>query len=96
MNFLALFKNWKNLNVIWQLIEPFVLKLIEKNVPNCITGLYENLAKYTQPAIDSLFKLKAKIKDTPSELDNYCFIQGVNALEAFANYILGIVTELRK
>ena len=40
--------------------------------------------------------LKEKIKKTPSELDNYCFKQGVDAIEVFANYLLGIVTELRK
>jgi hypothetical protein len=55
MNFLALLTNWKKLNVIWLLIEPFIMNLIQKNVPNCVTKLYENLAKYTQPAIDSLF-----------------------------------------
>lgn len=96
MNFLALFKNWKNINTVWALIEPFILKLIQKNVPNWVTKRYENLAKYTQPAIESLFELKAKIKTTPSELDNYCFTQGVNALDAFASYLSGVVENLRK
>ena len=96
MNFLALLTNWKKLNVIWLLIEPFIMNLIQKNVPNCITKLYENLAKYTQPAIDSLFKLKDKINATPNDVDNYCFEQGVNALEAFANHLSGIVADLRK
>ena len=77
MNLLALVRSWKDFSVIWSLIQPFVLKLVKKNVPNTITKLYENLAKYTQPAIDSLYKLKAKIKETPSELDDYCFEQGV-------------------
>ncbi len=96
MNFLALLTNWKKLNVIWLLIEPFIMNLIQKNVPNCITKLYENLAKYTQPAVDSLFKLKDKINTTPNDVDNYCFEQGVNALESFANHLLGIVANLRK
>ena len=48
-------------------------------MPDSITKLYENLAKYTEPAIESLYKLKAKIKETPSELDDYCFEQGVLA-----------------
>ena len=60
-----------------------------------ITKLYENLAKYTQPAIDSLFKLKDKIKNTPNELDDYCFNQGVLAIENFANYLFGVVKELK-
>jgi response regulator of citrate/malate metabolism len=96
MNFLALFKNWKNINTVWNLIEPFILKLVQKNVPNWVTKLYENLAKYSQPAIDSLFELKTKIKTTPTEVDNYCFNQGVNALETFANYLLSVVADLRK
>ena len=95
MNLLLLIKNWKDFSAIWAVIQPFILKLIKKNVPNSITKLYENLAKYTQPAIDSLFKLKEKIKNTPNELDDYCFTQGVNAIETFANYLLEKVRELR-
>lgn len=88
--------NWKKLCAIWNLIEPFVLNLIQKEVPKNITKLYENLAKYTQPAIDSLAQLKEKAEKTPSELDDYCFNQGVDALETFANYLLEQVEFLRK
>lgn len=95
MNLLALVRSWKDLSVIWSLIQPFVLKLVKKNVPDSITKLYENLAKYTEPAIDSLYKLKAKIKETPSELDDYCFEQGVLAVETFANYLLEETKKLR-
>lgn len=95
MNLLSLIKNWKDFSAIWLVIQPFILKLMKKNVPNSITKLYENLAKYTQPAIDSLFKLKEKIKNSPNELDDYCFNQGVNAIETFANYLLEKVRELR-
>lgn len=95
MNLLSLIRNWKDLSTIWNILQPFVLKLIQKKVPSTITKLYENLAKYTQPAIDSLFKLKDKIKNSPNELDDYCFNQGVNALEKFANHILETVQELR-
>lgn len=95
MNLFAFVKSWKDVNFIWALIQPFVLKLLKKNVPSSITKLYENLAKYTQPAIDSLYKLKDKIKETPTELDDYCFNQGVTAIETFANYLLGEVTKLR-
>lgn len=96
MSLLQKVKNWKALNELWDLIQPFVLKLVDKNVPKYITKLYENLAKYTKPAIDSLFKLKEKIATTPNELDNYCFNQGVNAIETFANYLLTVVVDLRK
>ena len=92
---LSLFKSWKDFSFIWALIQPFVLKLLKKNVPTSITKLYENLAKYSQPAIDSLYKLKDKIKETPSEIDDYCFEQGVTAIETFANYLLGEATKLR-
>ena len=95
MNLFALVKNWKDFSVIWSILQPFILKLLKKNVPNSITKLYENLAKYTQPAVDSLYKLKLKIIETPNELDNYCFNQGVSAIESFANYLLETVKELR-
>lgn len=95
MNLLSLVRNWKDLSAIWNIIQPFVLKLIKRKVPASITKLYENLAKYSQPAIDSLFKLKEKIKNTPNELDDYCFNQGVNAIETFANYLLDAVKELK-
>ena len=95
MNLLALVRSWKDFSVIWSLIQPFVLKLVKKNVPDSITKLYENLAKYTEPALDSLYKLKAKIKETPSELDDYCFEQGVLAVETFANYLLEETKKLR-
>ena len=95
MNLLSLIKNWKDYSAIWAVIQPFILKLIKKKVPTSITKLYETLAKYTQPAIDSLFKLKEKIKNSPNEFFDYCFNQGVNAIETFANYLLEKVRELR-
>ena len=61
MSILSFIKNWKDFSTIWAIIQPFILKLIKKKVPTTITKLYENLAKYTQPAIDSLqYTLKAK------------------------------------
>jgi len=93
---MSIFSKWKQLSTIWGLIEPFVLNLIKKEVPKNVTKLYENLAKYTQPAIDSLEKLKAKTKSTPNELDDYCFQQGVDALDTFAHYLLGVADNLRK
>lgn len=95
MNLFTLVKSWKDFSFIWTVIQPFVFRLLKKNVPTTITKLYENLAKYTQPAIDSLFKLKEKIKNSPNELDDYCFNQGVNAIESFANYLLETVKTLR-
>lgn len=95
MKFLSIIKNWKDFSAIWLVVQPFILKLIQKKVPTSITKLYENLAKYTQPAIDSLFKLKDKIKNTPNELDDYCFNQGVLAIENFANYLFTVVKELK-
>ena len=94
MNLLVLISNWKN-SIIWILIQPFVVKLIQKKVPSSITKLYENLAKFTQPAIDSLYRLKQKTKVTPNELDDYCFEQGVSAIETFANYLLEETQRLR-
>lgn len=95
MGLLDFFKNWGNWGEIWTLIEPYVLNLIEKNVPNYITKLYENLAKYTQPAIDSLYELKTKISESGNELDDYCFSEGVSAIESFANYLNEIVADLK-
>lgn len=96
MNLITLIRNWKDLSTIWAIIQPFIVRLAQKQVPTTITKLYENLAKYTQPAIDSLFRLKEKIKESPSDLDDYCFEQGVTAIETFAHYLLGIVDELKK
>ena len=96
MNLLVFIKGWKNFSAIWTLIEPFILNLVKKEVPKRVTKLYENLAKYSQPAIDSLEDLKVKIAKTPNELDDYCFKQGVDALDAFAHYLLGVVEDLRK
>lgn len=96
MNLLLWFKNWKVANELWNAVQPYVLKLVDKNVPKYITKLYENIAKYTQPALDSLFKLKEKIKTSPNALDDFCFNQGVNAIETFANHLLSVVAELRQ
>ena len=95
MSLLTLVRSWKDFSFIWTIIQPFILKLLKKNGQTSITKLYENLAKYSQPAIDSLYKLKDKIKETPTELDDYCFDQGVTAIETFANYLLGEVKNLR-
>ncbi len=89
---MSIFSKWKEFNTAWKLIEPFVINLIKKEVPKRIVRLYENLAKFTQPAINSLIKLKEKIKETPNELDDYCFTQGV---DTFANYLLEQVKNLR-
>lgn len=95
MNLLLSIKNWKDFSFLWILIQPFVKRLLEKNVPDRITKLYENLAKYSQPAINSLYKLKTKIKETPSEIDDFCFEQGVSAIETFANYLLETAKDLK-
>ena len=60
MSLFSWLKDRKVLNELWDAIEPFVINLAEKNVPKYITKLYENLAKATQPALDSLKKLKEK------------------------------------
>ena len=48
MNLFTLVKSWKDFSFIWTVIQPFVFRLLKKNVPTTITKLYENLAKYTQ------------------------------------------------
>lgn len=95
MNLFTLVRNWKDLSTIWAIIQPFIVNLVKKKVPTTVTKLYENLAKHTQPAIDSLFKLKNKIKESPSELDDYCLEQGISAIEKFANYLISVVKDLR-
>ncbi len=92
---MSIFSKWKEFNTIWGLIEPFAINLIKKEVPKSIIRLYENLARFTQPAINSLLKLKEKAKETPNELDDYCFNQGVDALDTLGNYILEQVKTLR-
>jgi len=87
--------NWKTACAIYAILEPFILRLLDREVPKRVTKLYDNLARYSQPAVDSLFKLKAKVKETKNQTDNNCFEIGVNALEAFANYLLKQVEALR-
>ena len=82
MNLFAFVKSWKDFSFLWTLIQPFILKLLKKNVPTSITKLYENLAKYTQPALDSLHKLKAKIK-AEQEYVKYRVIQDENYISDF-------------
>ena len=60
MSLFSWLKDWKVLNELWDVIEPFVINLAKKNVPKYVTKLYENLAKVAQPAINSLYKLKEK------------------------------------
>ena len=42
-----------------------------------------------------LNELKEKIKTSPNALDDYCFNQGVNAIESFAKHLLEAVEKLR-
>lgn len=95
MKLSELFKSWKPSSWSWRLIEPFILKLLAKNVPGSITKLYENLIKPTQPVIDSIFRLKEKIKKTPTQVDDYCFNEGLNLIETYANHLLAIVEQLK-
>ena len=87
-----LFTNWKKINVLWALIEPLVLKLVKKQVPNKIQALYENVVKMLTPCINSLLKLKAKIKDTPNSTDDYCFGVGISILKQIHTW-LGVQIE---
>ncbi|MBQ8636331.1 hypothetical protein IJX73_00920 [bacterium] len=96
MSLLTYLKDWKHFSEIFSVIQPYILKLAQNRVPIAITKLYENLAKYAQPLIDSLLKLKIKVKTSPNELDDFCFRQGVSALESFANHLLKIVSDLKK
>lgn len=95
MNLLALFKNWKDINIIWTVLQPFVIKLIQKNVPSSKIKLYENIAKYNQPAIDSLYKLKQKIQNSPNKLDDECFEIALSGLEAYNDYLADEIKKLR-
>ena len=47
---MQLFPKWKRFSELWTIIKPFISNLIRQNVPKSITNLYENLAKYAQPA----------------------------------------------
>ena len=89
------FFNTEMASILWTLVlAPIVAKLIANQVPKRITKLYENLAKYTQPAIDSLFKLKEKIKNSPNKIDDECFKIGVEALKAFNSYLNEVIAKL--
>lgn len=95
MNLLSLVKNWKDVSFVWSIIQPFVVKLIRKNVPNSKTKLYENIAKAHQPLLDSLYKLKNKITTSPNKLDDECFNIGISALEAYSAYLTEEIQKLK-
>ena len=88
------FTNKLFLLAAYQVLEPFIEKFIYWGVPRAKVKLYENLAKHTQPAIDSLFKLKAKVKQSPNTLDDTCLKQGSAAIKAFADFLLDIHEKL--
>nr|DAU52983.1 MAG TPA: hypothetical protein [Caudoviricetes sp.] len=96
MNLFSWIKEKKNIKELWNSIQPLLVNVAEKNIPKYISNLDKNLEKYTQPAIDVLFKLKDNTKTSPSSLDDFFFKQGVNILESFANHLLGVVAELRE
>lgn len=80
--------DWKKLSALYLIVEPYILKLIAREVPKNVTKLYENLAKYTEPALLSLFKLAEKVKKSPNKVDQECLKIGIQAIEEFANYLL--------
>jgi len=88
------FIDWKTACIVYKLLEPFIEALFRREVPSRVTKLYENLAKFSSPAIDSLFKLKEKIKDSENSLDDECFKIGVGALKAFRDYLSGQIEKL--
>lgn len=96
MSILSFIKNWKDFSTIWAIIQPFILKLIKKKVPTTITKLYENLAKYTQPAIDSLFKLKGKIQNSPNELVAIGTVGVLNDKNAITLFMQGFEEMLKQ
>lgn len=91
-----LFANWKNFNVLWAIIEPLVLKLARKQVPSRIQALYENIVKMLTPCIESLLKLKAKVKETPNATDDYCFNVGVSILKKIHTWLGSQIDELEQ
>lgn len=95
MSLLSWLKNSTLIKTLWEFVEPVLIKTAEKNIPKYISRLPENLTKCIQPALDCLFKLKEKIRQTSNKMDDFLFQQGVNALESFANHLLSVVEELR-
>ena len=91
-----LFTSWKKFNVLWLLIEPLLLKLAKKQVPSRIQVLYENVVKMLTPCINSLLKLKAKVKETPNATDDYCYGIGINILKQIHTWLGAQIEELER
>jgi hypothetical protein len=76
------------------LIEPFLIKLIDLGVKKYKTNIYKHLADKAQTAVESLIKLKQKIKESPSELDNKCFSEGLNIIKTLNSWLVDRIKEL--
>lgn len=92
----SLFNSWKTISTLWAIIEPLIIKLSKKQVPTYIQKLYENVVKMLMPCINSLLKLKVKIKETPNNVDDYCFEVGVNILKQIHVWLGEQIKELEK
>ncbi len=94
MNFTTLFSNWKEFSAIWTLVQPFVLNLLRKNVPNAKIKPYEKLVKWTQKFFDNAYKLKEKKETQNNSVYDYCYEQLVGFIDAYLEYLSAEVKKL--
>lgn len=74
---------------------PLIARIIEaKFIPPSKEFLYKNLDEAVNAAVESLTKLKTKIKDTDNEFDNIAFKLGLDVLKATADKIAKAVAIL--
>jgi hypothetical protein len=75
---------------------PFLLQIAEATfIPKSKKFLYDNLDKAVDVAIESLYKLKKKVQETPSKVDNYAYTLGLDTLKAVSEKLMLAIGDLK-
>ena len=83
---------WNAILDVLKITLPFITKIVEaKFIPASKDFIYKNLDEAVNLAIQSLTKLKEKIKASTNEFDNMGFELGLATLKATAEKILKAV-----
>ena len=78
-----------------KLLEPFVKRFIDLAIPKSKVYLYSVVVSSIDNAFSSLEKLRDKVIETKSELDDQCYNAGLDTLETIFQYGLEKIKEMR-
>ena len=83
----AAFKNVDNTET-YEVAKTYLVNLALKNVPTRILALYTGFIKVYEGLKTSCKTLALKVKNSDTQLDNYCLKQGLQAIKAIANKVV--------